>query len=142
MAPSATFCNSPLSTSVNPLSERSLLSVDWLLTAGIPAPGRIVSGVLTLPSGDSVSSMHMKLSVAAGLAHDLVLGRDWLAILLSTNYAACLFPSFVGYHPPWTAGIRCTFSHHGHIFAYSQRRRSRGIRGRQNITGSWTWSSM
>jgi hypothetical protein len=78
MGSCATFCNVPLSTSVNPVSERSLISLDWVLTAGIPAPQSVASGILTLPSGNTVCSMHMKLSVTAGLTDDLVLGCDWL----------------------------------------------------------------
>ena len=71
-------CNIPLSTSVNPLSQRSLISLDWILTSGLTAHQSTASGVLTLPSGDTVCSMHMKLSVTPSLAYDLVLGRDWL----------------------------------------------------------------
>lgn len=78
MAPSATFCNIPLSTSVDPLSATSRVSLDWVLSAGIPTSRSIASGVLILPCGDTVSSMHTKLSVTSGLPYDLVLGRDWL----------------------------------------------------------------
>ncbi|KAF7326775.1 hypothetical protein MVEN_02596700 [Mycena venus] len=74
----ATFCNLLLSTSVNPVSEHSLISLDWVLTAGIPAPQSVTLGVLTLPSGNTMCSMHMKLSVTTGLSYDLVLSRDWL----------------------------------------------------------------
>ncbi|KAJ7905964.1 hypothetical protein B0H13DRAFT_2334058 [Mycena leptocephala] len=61
MAPSATFCKIPLSTSVDPVSSKSLVSLDWILASGIPAP--VASGVLALPSGNTVCSMHMKLSL-------------------------------------------------------------------------------
>ncbi|KAJ6450885.1 hypothetical protein C8R45DRAFT_1083799 [Mycena sanguinolenta] len=49
-----------------------------ILAAGIPAPSSSASGVLVLPSGDSLCSMNMKLSVTSGLPYDLVLGRDWI----------------------------------------------------------------
>jgi hypothetical protein len=75
---SATFCKLPLSTSVDPLSKCSLVSLDWILTSGIPAPQSLVAGVLTLPSGDGVCSMNVKLSISTSLPYDLVLGRDWL----------------------------------------------------------------
>jgi hypothetical protein len=84
MAPSATFSNLPLSTSVNPLSQRSLISLDWILASGVKAHQSIASGVLTLPTGDTVCSMHMKLSVTPSLAYDLVLGRDWLFFCCET----------------------------------------------------------
>ncbi|KAF8214680.1 hypothetical protein K438DRAFT_1955729 [Mycena galopus ATCC 62051] len=84
MAATATFCNIPLSTSVNPLCDRFLGSLDWLLTAGIPASRAVASGVLTLPSGNTVSSMHMDLSVTTSLPYDLVLGRDWLSFCRPT----------------------------------------------------------
>ncbi|KAJ6566559.1 hypothetical protein B0H19DRAFT_1066851 [Mycena capillaripes] len=65
---------------VNPLSQRSLVALDWiLLTSGIPAPQSLVSlvTVLTLPSGNGVCSMNIKLSVTASLAYGLVLGHNW-----------------------------------------------------------------
>ncbi|KAJ7848338.1 hypothetical protein B0H14DRAFT_2768053, partial [Mycena olivaceomarginata] len=94
MAPCATFCNIPLSASVDPVSERSLISLDWLLTAGIPAPQSVTSGVLTLPSGNTVCSMNVKLSVTAGLLYDLVL--TMIGFFLSPNSASCFIPSFLG----------------------------------------------
>ncbi|KAJ7463286.1 hypothetical protein FB451DRAFT_1180378 [Mycena latifolia] len=75
---SITFCNIPLSTSVNHLAQQSLVSLDWILSSGISASRSLVSGVLTLPSGNSVCSMHIKLGVTTGLPYDLALGRDWL----------------------------------------------------------------
>ncbi|KAJ7105280.1 hypothetical protein C8R44DRAFT_987707, partial [Mycena epipterygia] len=78
MAPSATFCNIPLSTSVDPLSATSRVSLDWVLSAGIPTSRSVASGVLILPCSNTVCSMHTKLSVTSGLPYDLVLGRDWL----------------------------------------------------------------
>ncbi|KAJ7775927.1 hypothetical protein DFH07DRAFT_766870 [Mycena maculata] len=74
----ATFCNVPLSTSLDLLSEHSRVSLDWILTSGVPASQSSASGVLNLPSGDTIYSMHMKPSVTAGLPYDLVLGHDWV----------------------------------------------------------------
>jgi hypothetical protein len=78
MSASPTFCNIPLSVSVDPAASQSLISLDWILTSGIPASGSCASGVLTLPSGNTVCSMHMNLSVASGIPYDLILGRDWI----------------------------------------------------------------
>ncbi|KAJ7765894.1 hypothetical protein DFH07DRAFT_1058801 [Mycena maculata] len=78
MASSATFCDVPLSTGLDPLSGHSQVSLDWVMASGISASRSFASGVLTLPSGDTLCSMHMKLSVASGLPYDLVLGRDWV----------------------------------------------------------------
>ena len=75
---SAVFCNVPLSSSVDPTSEASLLSLDWVLSSGVPTVQSVASGALTLPSGDSVCSMHIKLRICSDLPYDLVLGRDWL----------------------------------------------------------------
>ncbi|KAJ7882790.1 hypothetical protein B0H14DRAFT_2565184 [Mycena olivaceomarginata] len=70
MAPCATFYNVPLSTSVNPVSERSLISFDWLLTAGILAPQSVAFGVLTLPSDNNgcVLGTHRLLTIS--VMHD------------------------------------------------------------------------
>ncbi|KAJ7793179.1 hypothetical protein B0H14DRAFT_2927620 [Mycena olivaceomarginata] len=75
---SATFCSKPVSLSVNPASEKSLVTLDWILANGIAAPRSAASGVLTLPSGGSICSMHIKASICSDLPYDLVLGRDWL----------------------------------------------------------------
>ncbi|KAJ7806072.1 hypothetical protein B0H14DRAFT_2876932, partial [Mycena olivaceomarginata] len=64
--------------SVNPASAKSLVSLDWILASGILVPSSSASGFLVLPSGDSLCSMNMKLSVTSGLPYDLVLGRDWI----------------------------------------------------------------
>jgi hypothetical protein len=48
------------------------------LSNGIPALHSVASGILTLPSGDTVCSMNTELSVCSELPYDLVLGRDWL----------------------------------------------------------------
>ncbi|KAJ7218937.1 hypothetical protein C8J57DRAFT_1254638 [Mycena rebaudengoi] len=83
-AASSTFCNIPLTTSVDTSSDKSLLALEWILSSGIPAPQGTASGVLSLPYGDSVCSMQMKLSVCSSLPYDLVLGRDWLLFCRDT----------------------------------------------------------
>ncbi|KAJ7198225.1 hypothetical protein C8J57DRAFT_1262460 [Mycena rebaudengoi] len=83
-AASSTFCNIPLTTSVDTSSDKLLLALEWILSSGIPAPQGTASGVLSLPYGDSVCSMQMKLSVCSSLPYDLVLGRDWLLFCRDT----------------------------------------------------------
>ncbi|KAJ7920438.1 hypothetical protein B0H13DRAFT_1867648 [Mycena leptocephala] len=56
-------------------STKSYVTVDWILSSGIPTQQSVNSGILTLPSGDSVCSMHMELCVSASLPYALVLGR-------------------------------------------------------------------
>ncbi|KAJ7842016.1 hypothetical protein B0H14DRAFT_2781775 [Mycena olivaceomarginata] len=89
MAASAIFCNLLLSTSFNPGSEKSCILLDWVLALGIPVSRSTASGILTLPYGNIICSMHMSLSVSSPLAYNLVLGRDWL------------FFSYLWYHPHW-----------------------------------------
>jgi hypothetical protein len=60
------FCTIPVSVSVDATAEKSLITLDWVLSSGIPVLHSVASGVLTLPSGDTE------------LPYDLVLGRDWL----------------------------------------------------------------
>ncbi|KAJ7869714.1 hypothetical protein B0H14DRAFT_2726909, partial [Mycena olivaceomarginata] len=69
MSPSLTFCTIPLSVSVDAMAEKSLITLDWVLSNGIPALHSVASGILTLPSGDNLCSE---------LPYDLVLGWDWL----------------------------------------------------------------
>ncbi|KAJ6574051.1 hypothetical protein B0H19DRAFT_1063061 [Mycena capillaripes] len=83
-APPATFCKIPLTVSVEPASLKSLISIDWILSSGVPAPLSCASGVLTLPSGDTLCSMNMKLSVVYEITYDLVLGRDWILFCRQT----------------------------------------------------------
>ncbi|KAJ7339032.1 hypothetical protein DFH08DRAFT_938813 [Mycena albidolilacea] len=71
-------CSKPVSLSVNPASEKSLVTLDWVLVNRIAAPRSAASGVLTLPSGGSICSMHIKASICLDLPYNLVLGRDWL----------------------------------------------------------------
>ncbi|KAJ7883604.1 hypothetical protein B0H13DRAFT_2344036 [Mycena leptocephala] len=84
MAPSATFCRIPLSTSIDHRSPKSLVTLEWILSSGLSAHQSAVSGILTLPYGDTVCSMHMELSITASLPYDLVLGRDWLLFCRQT----------------------------------------------------------
>ncbi|KAJ7739726.1 hypothetical protein B0H14DRAFT_3898109, partial [Mycena olivaceomarginata] len=78
MSALATFCSKPLSLSLDAASEKSSVALNWILANGIPAPHSASSGVLTIPSGTTVCSMHIKVSVSPELPYDLVLGRDWL----------------------------------------------------------------
>ncbi|KAJ6573355.1 hypothetical protein B0H10DRAFT_2444127 [Mycena sp. CBHHK59/15] len=109
MAPSATFCDVPVSTSVDPLSPTSLVSLNWILSAGIPAPRSVASGVLTLPCGNTVCSMHTKLSVTSDLPYDLVLGRDWLFFcretLPHTSFDLSSGTVSPGHRPPAPLGL-------------------------------------
>ncbi|KAJ7480473.1 hypothetical protein B0H11DRAFT_2280520 [Mycena galericulata] len=77
MSLSATFCSKQLSTSFDPFSEQSRVTLDWIIANGIPAPQSAASGILTVPSSGTVCSMPIKLSVCSGLPYDFVLGRDW-----------------------------------------------------------------
>ena len=101
MASSATFCSIPLSTFVDPLSLRFLVSLERILTSGIPAHYSVVSGVLTPPSGNTMCSMPMKLSVSPGLAHDLVLGCNWLFFCRETLPHASFHLASGIVHPGW-----------------------------------------
>jgi hypothetical protein len=78
MAASALFCNLLLSTSFNPGSEKSCILLDWVLASGIPVSRSTAGGILSLPYGNTICSMHMSLSVSSSLAYDLVLSWDWL----------------------------------------------------------------
>ncbi|KAJ7735681.1 hypothetical protein B0H14DRAFT_2639128 [Mycena olivaceomarginata] len=78
MSPSPTFCTIPLSVSVDATAEKSLITLDWVLSNGIPALHSVASGILTLSSGNTVCSMNTELSVCSEHLYDLVLGRDWL----------------------------------------------------------------
>ncbi|KAJ7509330.1 hypothetical protein B0H11DRAFT_1901455 [Mycena galericulata] len=73
----ATFCSKQLSTSFDPLPRKSRVSLDWTLANGIRAPQSAASGILNIPSGGTVCSMPIKLSVCSDLLYELVLGRDW-----------------------------------------------------------------
>jgi hypothetical protein len=53
MAASAFFCNLPLSTSFNPGSEKSCISLDWVLDLGIPVSRSTAGGILSLPYGNT-----------------------------------------------------------------------------------------
>ncbi|KAJ6608559.1 hypothetical protein B0H10DRAFT_2226737 [Mycena sp. CBHHK59/15] len=75
----ATFRNIALSTTFDPHADKSKLSLDWVLTHGIPVAHSVASGLLTLPcvaSGDFF--LQMNVLVVSPLPFDLVLGRDWM----------------------------------------------------------------
>ncbi|KAJ6613003.1 hypothetical protein B0H10DRAFT_2050067 [Mycena sp. CBHHK59/15] len=96
MPPSATLCAVPLSTTFNSTLERSLLSIDWVLTSGLSAVESLVSGRLCLPyrsSSDSVLSLDVQLAVSASLPFDLVLGCDWLVHCTNSVPDACFYLS-------------------------------------------------
>ncbi|KAJ6605893.1 hypothetical protein B0H10DRAFT_2075484 [Mycena sp. CBHHK59/15] len=76
--------------------ERSLLSIDWVLTSGLSAVESLVSGRLCLlyrSSSDSVLSLDVQLAVSASLPFDLVLGRDWLVHCTNSVPDACFYLS-------------------------------------------------
>ncbi|KAJ7234431.1 hypothetical protein C8J57DRAFT_1531590 [Mycena rebaudengoi] len=78
MAPSVTFRGISLSSSFDPTSEKSALSLDWILSSGTTGSSSIASGVLCLPCANaSICSMNVQLLVSPSLPFDLVLGRDW-----------------------------------------------------------------
>jgi hypothetical protein len=96
MPPSATLCAVPLSTTFNPTVERSLLSIDWVLSSGLPAVESFVSGRLCLPyrsSTDSVLSLDVRLAISASLPFDLVLGRDWFVQCADSLPNTCFYLS-------------------------------------------------
>jgi hypothetical protein len=61
--------------------EKSLSSLEWVLTSGIPAVIS-VSGPFSLPyrggAVDTVYCLRVQLLVASFLLSDLILGCDWL----------------------------------------------------------------
>ncbi|KAJ7799064.1 hypothetical protein B0H14DRAFT_2617424 [Mycena olivaceomarginata] len=65
--PSAAFCNKPLSTSVNSLSENLGVTLNWILSNGIQALHSLISGLLTLPSGQHRCFMQIDLLVCSEL---------------------------------------------------------------------------
>ncbi|KAJ7873022.1 hypothetical protein B0H13DRAFT_2349194 [Mycena leptocephala] len=79
MPVSATFHNIALSTAFDPNADKSLLSLNWVLTQGIRVLHSVASGRLTLPCVVSDDlSLQMNLPVASSLPFDLVFGRDWM----------------------------------------------------------------
>ncbi|KAK6988531.1 hypothetical protein R3P38DRAFT_3443898, partial [Favolaschia claudopus] len=74
-----TFRGLPVSTTYDQHSERSQLSLDWVLSSGIPTSRSIAAGPLSIPCLDAaVFTTHINISVSSSLPCDLVLGRDWL----------------------------------------------------------------
>ncbi|KAJ7906873.1 hypothetical protein B0H13DRAFT_2333021 [Mycena leptocephala] len=119
MPPSATLCAVPLSTTFNPTVERSLLSIDWVLSSGLPAVESVVSGRLCLPyrsATDSVLSLDVQLAVSASLPFDLVLGRDWFVQCTASLPNACFYlssglvnvPSFAPDPPASSSPAHCS----------------------------------
>ncbi|KAJ7460487.1 hypothetical protein B0H11DRAFT_2242059 [Mycena galericulata] len=96
----ATFCSKQLSTSFDPLSEKSQVSLDWILANGIRAPQSAASGIRTIPSGGTVCSMPIKLSVCSDLPYDLSVLRCCLAGKTIKSLALNRYLEFVrdGYH--------------------------------------------
>ncbi|KAJ6563270.1 hypothetical protein DFH09DRAFT_1315454 [Mycena vulgaris] len=64
MSASATFCNIPLSTSFNPKSEKSLLTLERILSSGLSARDAVASGVLSLPYDNTSCSMYINLTIS------------------------------------------------------------------------------
>ncbi|KAJ7813280.1 hypothetical protein B0H14DRAFT_2854305, partial [Mycena olivaceomarginata] len=58
----ATFRNLPLSTTFDQHADKSKLSLDWVLNSGVPASHSVASGILTLPSVDTVPDTCFQLS--------------------------------------------------------------------------------
>ncbi|KAF8143338.1 hypothetical protein K438DRAFT_647679 [Mycena galopus ATCC 62051] len=112
MAATATFHKMPLSTTVNCDAERSLLSLDWVMSSGIRARHAMASGILTVPCMNSVFSLQMDLCVVSSLPYDLVLGRDWIQygcesvadprFFLSSGIADLWLPQTIYPSPPQT----------------------------------------
>ncbi|KAF8170541.1 hypothetical protein K438DRAFT_2024370, partial [Mycena galopus ATCC 62051] len=115
----ATFRNVPLSTTVNYDAERSLLSLDWVLSSGIRARHAVSSGILTVPCMNSVFSLQMDLCVVSSLPYDLVLGRDWIQyaresvadprFILSSGIADLRLPQKIYPTPPQTVTTHFDF---------------------------------
>ncbi|KAJ7156566.1 hypothetical protein C8R43DRAFT_1125760 [Mycena crocata] len=79
MSSLATFCNIPASTGFDGCAACSRVSLDWVINTGLRTRASAVSGLLVLPSTAGVISLVLNnVPVAASLAHDLVLGLDWV----------------------------------------------------------------
>ncbi|KAJ7756908.1 hypothetical protein B0H14DRAFT_3896198 [Mycena olivaceomarginata] len=76
MASSATFCTMPLSTSINPKSEKSLVSLGWILSNGTQAPQSVASGVLTIPTGGTGLAQTTQLINSLSTSGPLCLPRS------------------------------------------------------------------
>ncbi|KAJ7801192.1 hypothetical protein B0H14DRAFT_2897042, partial [Mycena olivaceomarginata] len=61
----ATFCNLPLSTTIDQHADKSKLSLDWVLNSGVPASHSVASGILTLPAVDGAFSAHIDVAVTS-----------------------------------------------------------------------------
>ncbi|KAJ7251924.1 hypothetical protein C8J57DRAFT_1520244 [Mycena rebaudengoi] len=87
---SATFCNLPLSTSVDASCAKSLLSLEWVLSSGVSAAQSSASGVLSLPYGDSVCCMQINVSICSSLPYDHVLGVIGYSSAVTLFQTRCL----------------------------------------------------
>ncbi|KAJ7841933.1 hypothetical protein B0H14DRAFT_3869057 [Mycena olivaceomarginata] len=63
MAPSAAFCDLPLSTTFSPDPDQSALSLGWVLASGIKSSGSVASGVLSLPCEGSTCVINVNLAI-------------------------------------------------------------------------------
>ncbi|KAJ7097035.1 hypothetical protein B0H15DRAFT_1019402 [Mycena belliarum] len=72
-----TFRNIALTTTFDPESIQSRLSLDWVLNLGIRVEGSVASGTVTFPGLHGIISLQMHLPVVSSLANDLVFGQDW-----------------------------------------------------------------
>ncbi|KAJ7654758.1 hypothetical protein B0H17DRAFT_1186156 [Mycena rosella] len=91
MATSATFQNMSLTTAFNCDTEKSLLSLDWVLNSGICAVCSVASGILTIPCVNGAFSVQMNLPVVSSLTSDLVLGQDWLQYCRESVPQTCFY---------------------------------------------------
>ncbi|KAF7358072.1 hypothetical protein MVEN_00855000 [Mycena venus] len=111
MLPAASFHNIPLSTSFNIDQECSVISLDWVLSSGVPASNSLACGLLSLPCGDgSFRSMNVQLAIKASLPCDLVLGRDWKLYCSNAfpNTRFVMDSEYVHIHPPASTTTRAS----------------------------------
>ncbi|KAK6971454.1 hypothetical protein R3P38DRAFT_2423941, partial [Favolaschia claudopus] len=69
-----------LSTAFDNEAPSSLLSLDWVLSAGVPTQNSVASGTLVLPQWSlslPPTSFALDIRVSSSLPYDLVLGQDW-----------------------------------------------------------------
>ncbi|KAJ7691293.1 hypothetical protein B0H17DRAFT_1179642 [Mycena rosella] len=80
-----------LTTAFNCDTEKSLLSLDWVLNSGICAVCSVASGILTIPCVNGAFSVQMNLPVVSSLTSDLVLGQDWLQYCRESVPQTCFY---------------------------------------------------
>ncbi|KAJ6460624.1 hypothetical protein C8R45DRAFT_1109037 [Mycena sanguinolenta] len=76
-------------SSVGPHLERSVLSLDWVLSSGINTCDSGVSGVLSLPCEGTTCVINVNLAIKDSLPFDLVLGHDWHLLCRDSLPNAC-----------------------------------------------------